>query len=266
MNKKFVTLLSVVVLSGVANGALADEVLGNNNNNIPKDNIGVVVVEAPKETPAPKADPVEQPAPKEDVDLGDKAEKPVEKDNTGVVVEPISHKDETPKPAITEKPEDKKPSAETPATNNDKLVDSDKKDDKNTTTTTTPSEKVDSPKVLADKKKAEDNVGVTEQEAPKPLNVTKDDIKAQPIETNTGYTVVSTNQGKVVVEADKGDFVEKEPYEIGAVKQSDGTIALKDKEGQLKVLPNTGSVGSIFVSILGVIGLVATILGKRKLK
>ena len=265
MNKKFVTLLSVVVLSGVANGALADEVLGNNNNNnIPKDNTGVVVVEAPKETPAPK--PVEQPTPKEDVDLGDKAEKPVDKDNTGVVVEPIAHKDDTPKPTTPEKPEDKKPSAETPTTNNDKLGDSDKKDDKTTTTTTTPSEKVDSPEVQADKKKAEDNVGVKEQETPKPLNVTKDDIKAQPIETNTGYTVVSTNQGKVVVEEEKGDYVEKEPYEIGAVKQSDGTIALKDKEGQLKVLPNTGSVGSIFVSILGVIGLAAIILGKRKLK
>jgi hypothetical protein len=48
------------------------------------------------------------------------------------------------------------------------------------------------------------------------------------------------------------------------VKQSDGTIALKDKEGQLKVLPNTGSASTIFTTIWGFVGLIATVLGKRK--
>ena len=71
-------------------------------------------------------------------------------------------------------------------------------------------------------------------------------------------------KGKVVVETSEGDYAEKEPYEVGAVKQKDGTIALKDKEGQLKVLPNTGTASTIFTTIWGIIGLIATIWGKRK--
>lgn len=59
-------------------------------------------------------------------------------------------------------------------------------------------------------------------------------------------------------------MTEKSLIEIGAVKQSDGTIALKDKEGQLKVLPNTGSASTIFTTIWGFVGLIATVLGKRK--
>ena len=115
-----------------------------------------------------------------------------------------------------------------------------------------------------EKKKAEDNVGVKESDDPKPLNVTKEEIQEKPIETNTGHKVVSTNQGKVVVETSEGKYVEKEPYEVGAVKQKDGTIALKDKEGQLKVLPNTGTASTIFTTIWGIVGLVATVIGKRK--
>ncbi|WP_134989779.1 LPXTG cell wall anchor domain-containing protein, partial [Streptococcus oralis] len=162
--------------------------------------------------------------------LGKDSEKQQEKDNTGVVVEPT-----TP----SEKSKEEQPKTEL--------------------------EKEDTPEVKEAKQKAEENVGVKETDEPKPLNVTKEEIKEQPIETNTGHTVVSTNQGKVVVETEEGDYQEKEPYEIGAVKQKDGTIALKDKEGQLKVLPNTGAASSIFTTIWGLIGLVATVWGRRKL-
>ncbi|MDU5818187.1 MAG: LPXTG cell wall anchor domain-containing protein, partial [Staphylococcus sp.] len=110
-----------------------------------------------------------------------------------------------------------------------------------------------------------ENVGVKEKDTPQPLNVTKEEIKETPIETNTGHTVVSTNQGKVVVETEEGDYQEKEPYEVGAVKQKDGTIALKDKEGQLKVLPNTGTASTVFATIWGLIGFIATVWGRRKL-
>ena len=104
-----------------------------------------------------------------------------------------------------------------------------------------------------------------ESDDPKPLNVTKEEIQEKPIETNTGHKVLSTNQGKVVIETDEGNYVEKEPYEVGAVKQKDGTIALKDKEGQLKVLPNTGTASTIFTTIWGIVGLIATVIGKRKI-
>ena len=164
-------------------------------------------------------------------ELGKDVEKE-EKDNTGVVVE-----EKTP----SEQPKEEKP-----------------KEDKLSVE--------DTPEIKEAKQKAEENVGVKETDEPKPLNVTKEEIKDQPIETNTGHTVVSTNQGKVVVETEEGDFQEKEPYEIGAVKQKDGTIALKDKEGQLKVLPATGTASTIFATIWGFVGLVATVWGKCKFK
>ena len=226
MNKKFVTLLSVAVLSTVASGVYADEITLGGNVASTEDNAGLVVEEKPAETQPSVS--TESPS----TELGKDVEKE-EKDNTGVVVEEKTPsdqpKEETPK-------EDKKPSVE------------------------------DNPEIKEQKQKAEENVGVKEKDTPQPLNVTKEEIKETPIETNTGHTVVSTNQGKVVVETEEGDYQEKEPYEIGAEKQQDGTIALKDKEGQLKVLPNTGTASTIFATIWGLLGLVATVYGRIKIK
>ena len=223
MNKKFVTLLSVAVLSTVASGVYADELTLGGSVASNGDNSGLVVSEQPTEpTDKPKEDNYSK-------ELGKETDKYEKHDNTGVVVEST-----TP----SEQPKEDKPSAD--------------------------SEKVESPQVQEDKKKAEENVGVKESDDPKPLNVTKEEIQEKPIETNTGHKVVSTNQGKVVIETDEGNYVEKEPYEVGAVKQKDGTIALKDKEGQLKVLPNTGTASTIFTTIWGIVGLIATIIGKRK--
>lgn len=232
MNKKIVTLACVTLLSGFVAGVNADELSLGGSVDSKEDTAGLVVAEQPKEeksavVPAGQTEG-------ENLDLGDKTEKEHSQDNTGVVVEPT-----TP----SEKPKEDQPKEEQPK------ADTQKEDDS---------------KVQEDKKKAEDNVGVKESDDPKPLNVTKEDIQEQPIETNTGHKVVSTNQGKVVVETSEGDYAEKEPYEVGAVKQSDGTIALKDKEGQLKVLPNTGTASTIFTTIWGFVGLVATVIGKRK--
>lgn len=273
MNKKFVTLLSVAVLSAVTSGVYADEVNLGGNAPSSTDNTGLVVAEKPTESS------VEKPAPKvnENLDLGGSVDKAQDKDNTGVVVEPT-----TP----SEKPKAEKPKEDKPSENLGK--DSEKQQEKDNTGVVvepkTPSEQPkeekpkeetpkedkkptveDTPEVKEAKQKAEENVGVKETDEPKPLNVTKEEIKEQPIETNTGHTVVSTNQGKVVVETEEGDYQEKEPYEIGAVKQKDGTIALKDKEGQLKVLPNTGTASTIFATIWGLLGLIATIWGRVKL-
>ena len=265
MNKKFVTLLSVAVLSTVASGVYADELTLGGSVASNGDNSGLVVSEQPTETqPSASVEhsatelgkesdkeetgdhtgvvvepttPTDQPTEdKSSENLGKDSEKQQEKDNTGVVVGP-----KTP----SEQPKEEKPKEETP------------KEDKKPTVE-------DTPEVKEAKQKAEDNVGVKETDEPKPLNVTKEEIQEKPIETNTGHKVVSTNQGKVVVETSEGDYAEKDPYEIGAVKQSDGTIALKDKEGQLKVLPNTGTASTIFTTIWGFVGLVATVLGKRK--
>ena len=231
MNKKVVTLACVTLLSGFVAGVNADELSLGGSVDSKEDTAGLVVAEQPKEEKA-AVEPAGQTG--ENLDLGGKTEKEPSQDNTGVVVEPT-----TP----SEKPKEDQPKEEQPKVDTQKEAD---------------------PKVQEDKKKAEDNVGVKESDDPKPLNVTKEDIQEQPIETNTGHKVVSTNQGKVVVETSEGDYAEKEPYEVGAVKQKDGTIALKDKEGQLKVLPNTGTASTIFTTIWGFVGLIATVIGKRK--
>lgn len=270
MNKKIVTLACVTLLSGLVAGVNADELSLGGSVTPKEDTAGLVVAEQPKEE-----QPAVVPAVNTEAEnLGKESEKEPSQDNTGVVVEPT-----TP----SEKPKAEQPKEEKPSENLGK--DSEKEPSNDNTGVvvepTTPSEKpkedqpkeeqpkADSqkeadPKVQEDKKKAEDNVGVKESDDPKPLNVTKEDIQEQPIETNTGHKVVSTNQGKVVVETSEGDYAEKEPYEVGAVKQSDGTIALKDKEGQLKVLPNTGTASTIFTTIWGFVGLIATVIGKRK--
>lgn len=275
MNKKFVTLLSVAILSSVTT-TFADTLSLGGDSTVTNDTTSIVA------TPSAETKPTEE-KPKEDksstVVIGGESEKPIDDKTGGIVVTP------TEKEKPTEAP------AETPAPKvNDNLDlggDSDKQQDKDgkgiVADSPAPSEKPkeetpkeetpkedkkpaveEAPEIKEAKQKAEDNVGVKESDEPKPLNVTKEEIKEQPIETNTGHTVVSTNQGKVVVETSEGDYAEKEPYEIGAVKQSDGTIALKDKEGQLKVLPNTGSASTIFTTIWGFVGLIATVLGKRK--
>ena len=265
MNKKFVTLLSVAVLSTVASGVYADEITLGGNVASTEDNAGLVVEEKPAETQPSVS--TESPS----TELGKDVEKE-EKDNTGVVVE-----EKTP----SEQPKEEKPKEDKPSENLGKDVEKEEKDNtgvvvEEKTPSDQPKEETpkedkkpsveDNPEIKEQKQKAEENVGVKETDDPKPLNVTKEEIKEQPIETNTGHTVVSTNQGKVVVETEEGDYQEKEPYEIGAVKQQDGTIALKDKEGQLKVLPNTGTASTIFATIWGLLGLVATVYGRIKIK
>lgn len=271
MNKKFVTLLSVAILSS-ATTTFADTLSLGGDSKVTNDTTSIVatpstetkpteekpkedksstvviggesenpiddktdgIVVTPTEKDKPSEAPAEKPAPKvnDNLDLGGDSEKQQEKDSKGIVVDSPTQsdkpKEETPK-------EDTKPTVE------------------------------DTPEIKEQKQKAEEIVGVNEKDTPQPLNVTKEEIKETPIETNTGHTVVSTNQGKVVVETEEGDYQEKEPYEIGAVKQKDGTIALKDKEGQLKVLPNTGTASTIFATIWGLLGLVATIWVRVKL-
>lgn len=269
MNKKFVTLLSVAIL-GSATTTFADTLSLGGDSKVANDTTSIVATpptetkpteEKPKEdksstvviggesekpiddktggivvTPTkkekPSEAPAETPAPKvnDNLDLGGDSEKQQEKDNKGIVVD---------SPTPSEQPKEEKPKEDKPSVE-------------------------DTPEIKEQKQKAEENVGVKEKDTPQPLNVTKEEIKETPIETNTGHTVVSTNQGKVVVETEQGDYQEKEPYEIGAVKQQDGTIALKDKEGQLKVLPNTGTASTTFATIWGLIGLIATVWGRRK--
>lgn len=72
------------------------------------------------------------------------------------------------------------------------------------------------------------------------------DVTKEPVETNTGASIVSTQNGNVVLS--DGSVVA--PEEVGATVNEDKTISVTDKEGKLKTLPNTGTTESI----LGAIG------------
>lgn len=265
MNKKFVTLLSVAILSS-ATTTFADTLSLGGDSKVTNDTTSIVA------TPPTETKPTEE-KPKEDksstVVIGGESEKPIDDKTGGIIVTPTKKDKPSEAPAGTPAPKVND--------NLDLVGDSEKQQEKDNkgivVDSPTPSDKPkeekpaeDTPEIKEQKQKAEEIVGVKEKDTPQPLNVTKEEIKETPIETNTGHKVVSTNQGKVVVETSEGDYQEKEPYEIGAVKQQDGTIALKDKEGELKVLPNTGSASTIFASIWGFVGLIATVWGKRKFK
>ena len=72
------------------------------------------------------------------------------------------------------------------------------------------------------------------------------DVTKEPVETNTGASIVSTQSGNVVLS--DGSVVA--PEEVGGTVNEDKTISVTDKDGKLKTLPNTGTTESI----LGAIG------------
>ena len=72
------------------------------------------------------------------------------------------------------------------------------------------------------------------------------DVTKEPVETNTGASIVSTQNGNVVLS--DGSVVA--PEEVGGTVNEDQTISVTDKDGKLKTLPNTGTAESI----LGAIG------------
>ena len=87
------------------------------------------------------------------------------------------------------------------------------------------------------------------------------DVTKEPVETNTGASIVGTQGGNVVLS--DGSVVA--PEEVGGTVNEDKTISVIDKEGKLKTLPNTGTAESI-LSIIG--GMLMTAVGyfyKKKL-
>ena len=71
------------------------------------------------------------------------------------------------------------------------------------------------------------------------------DVTKEPVETNTGASIVSTQGGNVVLS--DGSVVA--PEEVGGTVNEDKTISVTDKEGKLKTLPNTGTAKSILTTI-----------------
>ena len=71
------------------------------------------------------------------------------------------------------------------------------------------------------------------------------DVIKEPVETNTGASIVSTQNGNIVLS--NGSVVA--PEEVGGTVNEDKTISVTDKDGKLKTLPNTGTAESILSTI-----------------
>ena len=87
------------------------------------------------------------------------------------------------------------------------------------------------------------------------------DVTKEPVETNTGASIVSTQNGNVVLS--DGSVVA--PEEIGGTVNEDKTISVTDKEGKLKTLPNTGTAESILGTIGAMLLTVVSYVYKKKL-
>ncbi len=168
--------------------------------------------------------PADKPAP------SDKAQ---DKDNAGSL-------DGVPTPS--DKPQDKDNAGSLDGVTTDKPAPSDKPQDKDNAGSLdgVPDEK---PKTTDEaNEQGKSQIGTTSTSTGQVVH----DVTKDPVETNTGASIVSTQGGNVVLS--DGSVVA--PEEVGGTVNEDKTISVTDKDGKLKTLPNTGTAESI----LGAIG------------
>ena len=85
-----------------------------------------------------------------------------------------------------------------------------------------------------------------------------------PVTTESGVQIIGTDGGNVIIADGNGGSRTVAPEEVGAKKNSDGTISVKTKEKKLETLPETGTAESLAVSAVGVLTLVGGLyLNKR---
>ena len=158
---------------------------------------------------------------------------PQDKDNAGSL-------DGVPTPS--DKPQDKDNAGSLDGVTTDKPAPSDKPQDKDNAGSLdgVPAEK---PKTTDEaNEQGKSQIGTTSSSTGQVVH----DVIKDPVETNTGAAIVSTQNGNVVLS--DGSVVA--PEEVGGTVNEDKTISVTDKDGKLKTLPNTGTTESI----LGVIG------------
>ena len=87
------------------------------------------------------------------------------------------------------------------------------------------------------------------------------DVAEDPVETNTGASIVSTQGGNIVL----SDGLVVAPEVLGGTVNEDQTISVTDKDGNLKTLPNTGTAESILSTIGGMLLTAVGYFYKKKL-
>ena len=248
MKKTFVTLACAVVLLSVANTttAFADDVISPD--------AVATATEAPKETNVPSADSVdtgntgtETPAVPEIPVVPIADEKPVE-----TPAEPEAPAT-TETPAVPEVPS----TTETPSTTTEPSTEAPAVPEAPATTETpsTTTDNKDGDKKPADDKKDNTNLPIVDPTA----------TDAKPVETDKG-TVLSTDNGKVIVKnTETGEEQTFTPEELGGKVEKDGTVTVKEKDGKLTRLPNTGLEESASMLVAGLTTLFSGVgLLKRK--
>ena len=158
-------------------------------------------------------------------------------------------------PAVPSTEKEDKGKTETPAVPEVPAVPSTEKEDKGTTeapsteapTTSSTTEKPSTTEDKKDDKKPEED---KKDNTHLPIvDPTVPDTK--PIETNKG-TVTGTDNGKVIIkDATTGEERKVAPEELGGKVEKDGTVTIKEKDGKLTRLPNTGVEESIPMVVAG---------------
>lgn len=88
-----------------------------------------------------------------------------------------------------------------------------------------------------------------------------------PVITDSGKEIISTENGKVVIKDNATGAISKvAPEEIGAKANADGSISVKDKEGKTKVLPKTGNSDSLANKFYATLGMIISLFGMTFLK
>lgn len=256
--KKTLTLACAVALLSVANTtvAFADDVISPD--------AVATATEAPKETNVPSADAVdtgntgtETPAVPEIPVVPIADEKPVEKPAEPEAPATTGTPATTETPAVPEVPS----TTETPSTTTEPSTEAPAVPEVPSTTETpsTTTDKADDKKPADDKKLADNKKDNTNLPIVDPTTT-----DAKPVETDKG-TVVSTDNGKVIVKNDAGEEQTFAPEELGGKVEKDGTVTVKEKDGKLTRLPNTGLEESASMLIAGLTTLFSGVgLLKRK--
>ncbi|HEU9928765.1 TPA: LPXTG cell wall anchor domain-containing protein [Streptococcus pneumoniae] len=164
------------------------------------------------------------------------SDKPQDKDNAGSL-------DGVPTPS--DKPQDKDNAGSLDGVTTDKPAPSDKPQDKDNAGSLdgVPAEK---PKTTDQaNQQGKSQIGTTSSSTGQVVH----DVIKDPVETNTGVAIVSTQNGNVVLS--DGSVVA--PEEVGGTVNEDKTISVTDKDGKLKTLPNTGTAESILGAIGGLL-------------
>lgn len=72
-----------------------------------------------------------------------------------------------------------------------------------------------------------------------------------PVQTNTGYTIVGTNNSHVLVSNGNGQVVELAAETVGGVVNPDKTVSVKKADGTMETLPQTGDKAAAGLTLIG---------------